>query len=64
MDTWLDKAERVSRNIINGNIQDAKRELKSQSREQRYKTIICLKDDVSESTWMEWVKIAITGNFK
>jgi len=64
MDTWLDKAERVCRHIVNGNVQDAKQELKSQSREQRYKTITCLKSEVSESVYQEWVKIAITGNFK
>ncbi len=64
MDTMWDKAERVSRLIQNGNISDAKRELKSQNRQQRYVTISCLKDEVSESTLWEWINIAITGNFK
>jgi len=64
MDTMWDKAERVSRLIQNGNISDAKRELKSQSRQQRYITISCLKDEVSKSTLWEWISIAITGNFK
>ena len=63
-ETWIQKAESVENNIINGNHPDAKRLLKGQSREQRFQTISWMKNNISEDMLWKYINICITGKFK
>ena len=65
-ETWLDKCESFHRNIVNGNHPDARKLLKSYSRNQRYECIMYIKDctEISSSRNGEYMKMAITGKFE
>ena len=65
-ETWLDRCTIFERAIVNGNHGDAKKLLKSYSREQRYECIAYIKDckSIGNSTMWRYINICITGNFK
>ncbi len=60
-----DRAESVLNNIHNGNLFDARQQLKKQSRRQRYITISCMREDLrfDEAQLWHWMRIVIEGDF-